>query len=270
MIQPNGISDLHSTDGKPQRGIQALENSGELLAALAASGRPLSLRDLAQAAGIAPAKAFAHLVSLVKTGILCKLADGSFAAGPLSLELGLAALQRLSPAREAGQSIARIAQQTQLSVASAVLGPLGPCVIQLEESERPLHVSLQAGTVMSMVNSAIGRVFAAHLPVAIRQGLLQQDAIRLAGHPAGQSLPADYHSQLEQIARRGIEHALDKPVPGIHTLAAPVFDHTGSICLVIAVMGSAGSFDSSVDGATAAYLRRSCEELSHLMGYFAA
>ncbi len=38
-------------------------------------------------------------------------------------------------------------------------------------------------------------------------------------------------------------------MPGIDTLAAPVFDHTGSLALVIAVMGSSGSFDSRTEGA---------------------
>ena len=72
-------------------------------------------------------------------------------------------------------------QSYQLSVATAVLGPLGPTVVQLEESMRPLHVSLRIGTVLSLVNTAIGRVFAAHLSAEILANLLQQDAIRLAG-----------------------------------------------------------------------------------------
>ncbi|GAC1411920.1 MAG: hypothetical protein NVSMB6_13630 [Burkholderiaceae bacterium] len=65
---PSKLATLNSD--KPQRGIQALENSGELLVALATAGVPMLLRDLAQAAGMPAAKAFPHLVSLVKTGIL--------------------------------------------------------------------------------------------------------------------------------------------------------------------------------------------------------
>ncbi len=67
----------------------------------------------------------------------------------------------------------------------AVLGPLGPTVIRLEEAARPQHVSLRVGTVLSMVNTAIGRTFAAHLPADVLAGALAQDAIRMAGTRAG-------------------------------------------------------------------------------------
>jgi DNA-binding IclR family transcriptional regulator len=278
LTTENSPAKLTALDNaKPQRGIQALENSGELLVALASAGVPLSLRDLAQAAGMPTAKAFTHLVSLVKTGILSRDQAGCFSAGVLSLELGLLALQRLSPTREAEQEILNLANATKLSVATAVLGPLGPTVVQLEESARPQHVSLRIGTVLSLVNTAIGRVFAAHLSPEVLANLLEQDAIRMAGEPwiaavnrERSAFLESYHEQLRLIATRGIDTALDKPVPGIHTLSAPVFDHTGAICLVIALMGSSGSFDSSLDGEMAHYLRRVAGSLSHRLGYFAA
>lgn len=51
--------------GKPQRGIQSLDSTGQLLVALVAAGRPLALRDLALAAGMPPAKAFPDRKSVV-------------------------------------------------------------------------------------------------------------------------------------------------------------------------------------------------------------
>ena len=150
-------------------------------AALVAAARPLSLRDLAAAAGMPPAKAFPHLVSLLKIGLLNRDAAGCFEAGPLALELGLIGLQRLSPTREAEPEVVELAASTGMSVAMAVLGPLGPTVVRLEESARPLHVSLRVGTVMSLANTAIGRVFAAYVADDVRAGLLAQDHLRLAG-----------------------------------------------------------------------------------------
>ena len=69
-------------DTKPQRGINALDNTGELLLALVGAGRPLSLRDLAAAAGMPAAKAFPHLVSLVKIGLLIRDAAACSKPGP--------------------------------------------------------------------------------------------------------------------------------------------------------------------------------------------
>jgi len=256
-----------SSDAKAQRGINALDSTGELLLALVSAGRPLSLRDLAAAAGMPPAKAFPHLVSLLKIGLLSRDHTGCFDAGPLSMELGLIALQRLSPTRDAEPEIAALATDTGMSVAAATLGPLGPTVIRLEESAQPQHVSLRVGTVMSLVNTAIGRVFAAHVPDDVLTGLLPQEAIRLAGLPAACDLPADYRTRLADIRKTGIDHAFDAPVPGIGTLATPVFDHTGSIRLVIALIGSSGNFDRSPQGGIAQQLLAATQRLSWRFGW---
>ena len=179
-----------------------------------------------------------------------------------------------------------LAASTGMSVAMAVLGPLGPTVVRLEESARPLHVSLRVGTVMSLANTAIGRVFAAYVADDVRAGLLAQDHLRLAGADAadvfaGKAAPAAgtdaasalspltqaYAQRLAQIRADGIDTALSRPVPGINTLAAPVLDHTGSICLVLALMGPSGSFDSELAGGPARTLRAATSRLSRRFGW---
>lgn len=254
-------------DPKAQRGINALDSTGELLLALVAAGKPLALRDLAAAAGMPPAKAFPHLVSLQKIGLLSRDEAGCFDAGPLSLELGLIALQRLSPTRDAEPEIVGLATATGLSVAAATLGPLGPTVIRLEESALPQHVSLRVGTVMSLVNTAIGRVFAAYVSEDVLTGLLPQESIRLAG---SLGVPDDYRARLEAIREIGLDTAFDTPVPGISTLAAPVLDHTGSIRLVIALIGSSEGFDRGAQGETARQLLAATRRLSWRFGWMGA
>ena len=264
----NAIATTDETAGKPQRGIQALDASAQLIGALLRESTPLALSELARGAGMVPAKAFPHLVSLVRAGVLERDADGRFLPGPLALQLGLIALQRLSPVREAEPTLRSLAADTGLSVAMAVLGPLGPTVVRLEESARPQHVSLRVGTVLSLVNTAIGRVFAAHLPEDVLGGMLQQDAVRMAGASAKElgAGKTAYAARLNRIRAQGIDDALDKPVPGIHTLAVPVFDNTGTAVLVLATMGTAGSFDSALDGIVARRLAAAAQRLSWRFG----
>ncbi|MGF6776693.1 IclR family transcriptional regulator [Paraburkholderia sp. GAS334] len=275
-MTPDGSLSI-TGDAKAQRGINSLDNTGELLLALVAAGRPLSLRDLAADAGMAAAKAFPHLVSLLKIGLLSRDDAGYFSPGPLGLELGLIALQRLSPMREAEPEIATLAAESGMSVAAATLGPLGPTVIRLEESSQPQHVSLRVGTVMSLVNTAMGRVFAAYLSEDVLIGLLPQESIRLAGadladaiapsKKSAATLRAAYRSRLARIREAGIDDAFDAPVPGIGTLAAPVFDHTGSIRLVMALIGSSGDFDRSLRGENAQQLLAATQRLSWRFGW---
>ncbi|WP_039372540.1 IclR family transcriptional regulator [Pandoraea fibrosis] len=262
-------ADVTTTQTKPQRGIQALESTGALLEALVAAGRPLPLNALARDAGMAAAKAHPHLVSLQRAGLLTRDANGNFEAGALSLDLGLMALQRLSPTGEAEPEILALAQSTGLSAAMAVLGPVGPTVVRLEEAMRPQHVSLRIGTVLSLVNTAIGRTFAAFLPEAVLDGLLAQEPVRMAGLGA-EGRPttpeADYVGRLTAIRRQRFDTALSNPVPGIDTVAVPVFDHTGEVTLVLALMGSTGSFETALDASPAQALQAAARRLSWRFG----
>ncbi|WP_084009590.1 IclR family transcriptional regulator [Pandoraea oxalativorans] len=261
--------EMGSGIAKPQRGIQALESTGVLLEALVAAGRPLPLNALAREAGMAAAKAHPHLVSLQRAGLLSRDENGNFEAGALSLDLGLMALQRLSPTGEAEPEILALAQATGLSAAMAVLGPVGPTVVRLEEAMRPQHVSLRIGTVLSLVNTAIGRTFAAFLPRAVLDGLLAQEPVRMAGLGAEARAgkpSADYSARLSGIREQRFDTALSNPVPGIDTIAVPVFDHTGEVTLVLALMGSTGSFETAFDAAPSQALRAAAHRLSWRFG----
>ncbi|KWF11619.1 IclR family transcriptional regulator [Burkholderia pseudomultivorans] len=255
-------------DTRAQRGINALDSTGELLLALVSAGRALPLRDLAAAAGMPAAKAFPHLVSLLKIGLLSRDDAGCFDGGPLGQALGLIAMQRVSPTRDAEAEIVALAATTDMSVAAATLGPLGPTVIRLEEAARPQHVSLQVGTVMSLVNTAIGRSFAAGMTDDVLAGLLADEPVRLAGR-AAQADDA-FRARLAQIRDEGLDFAFDAPVPGIATVAAPVFDHTGSIRLVIAIIGSSRGFPRGPDSALAQALLAATRRLSWRFGWIGA
>ncbi|MBN3730160.1 IclR family transcriptional regulator C-terminal domain-containing protein [Burkholderia sp. Tr-20390] len=253
-------------DMKTQRGINALDSTGELLLALVSAGRALPLRDLAAAAGMPAAKAFPHLVSLQKIGLLSRDDAGCFGGGPLGQALGLIAMQRVSPTRDAEAEIVALAGATDMSVAAATLGPLGPTVIRLEESARPQHVSLQVGTVMSLVNTAIGRIFAAGMSDDVLADLLANEPVRLAGRAAA-PVDAAFRARLATIRADELDFAFDAPVPGIGTVAAPVFDHTGSIRLVIAIIGSSRGFPRGPDSDLAQALLAATRRLSWRFGW---
>ncbi|WP_343727344.1 IclR family transcriptional regulator [Burkholderia seminalis] len=253
-------------DAKAQRGINALDSTGDLLLALVSAGRALPLRDLAAAAGMPAAKAFPHLVSLQKIGLLSRDDAGCFDGGPLAQALGLIAMQRVSPTRDAEAEIVALAAATDMSVAAATLGPLGPTVIRLEESARPQHVSLQVGTVMSLVNTAIGRIFASGMSEDVLADLLANEPVRLAG---SRTAPDDaaFRARLAAIRADELDFAFDAPVPGIGTVAAPVFDHTGSIRLVIAIIGSSRGFPRGPDSDLAQALLAATRRLSWRFGW---
>ncbi|HEY4083486.1 MAG TPA: IclR family transcriptional regulator [Burkholderiaceae bacterium] len=242
------------------RGIQSVEVGGQLLVALAHHGRPMALKDLAQAAEMPAAKAHPYLVSFIKLGLVAQeLEGGRYGLGPLALQLGLISLQQYDPVRLATPRIEELAVQLGHSVAIAVWGNRGPTVVRVAEAPSPVHVSMRHGTVMSLRGTASGLVFAAHLPRAMVRA-----ALASAGERA--SLDAAFEAALDQVRKEGVATTRDAVVHGVSALAAPVFDDKGSLALCLIVLGPSGAIDLKLHGAVAPVLKQVAEALSRQLG----
>lgn len=253
---------------KNRRGIQSVEIGSNLLLQLARQVRPVALKDLAKAAGMTAGKAHPYMVSFLKVGFVRQTDAGHYELGPLALQLGLARLQRMDPVKEASQLIEHLARETNQSVALAVWGNLGPTIVRLEEPIEPLHVNLRTGTVMSLANTATGRLFVAYMPTKTVERLLDDELSRF-GHARNgndgvtrQTLDA----LLAETRKHGLSRTRGQPIPGIDALCAPVLDADGHIVLAILVMGPSSTFDSNWDGVVARALRRCAAEVSRRIG----
>lgn len=263
------INNTVSSLEKVRRGIQSIEIGSHLLKILGSHGDPMALRDLALASGIAAGKAHPYLVSFCKVGFVTQdPGSGKYELGPLALELGLARLRRLDPVREASRVVGDLAASTSQGVAIAVWGNLGPAIVHLVEPARPLHVNLRIGTVMSLLHTATGRLFATYMPPPVIADLLAADPVGLHSGGADQPFSEDgLQKAMAEVRRRGLSRTLGSPIPGINAFCAPVFDQSGSLALGILVMGSAFTFDSDWDGEIAQKLLSCAAEVSTALGY---
>ncbi|MBN8511375.1 MAG: helix-turn-helix domain-containing protein, partial [Burkholderiales bacterium] len=152
-------------EDRAQRAVQSVEVGGRLLLALGASRGPMTLKDLAEAAGMPASRAHPYLVSFGRLDLVVQEpATGRYALGPAALQIGLTCLHQLDPVRAAGPVAEALAERTGLAVALALWGNFGPTVVRMIEAHQPLHVAMRAGTVMSIHGTATGRAFAAVLP----------------------------------------------------------------------------------------------------------
>ena len=98
-----------------------------VLRVLVEAGRPLMLREIALAAGMAPAKVHRYLVSLVREGYVSQAgAGGVYDLGPFALELALASLARIDHVRLASEALHELRRRIDETVALAVWGNRGP------------------------------------------------------------------------------------------------------------------------------------------------
>lgn len=255
---------------KAQRGIQSIEVGGALLQALVDAGASLPLRELAQRAGMSSAKAHPYLVSYGKLRLIEQdPITGHYGLGPFALQLGLVSLQLLSPLRAAIPAVTALGDAIGHTVAIAVLGTNGPTIVYIHESRRPIHVNMRAGTVMSTVNTATGRVFSAYLPPKIAQHYVARELRdgAVTAQASSRMSKAAFDALVSEVRERGLARAVGEPIPGINALSAPVFDHTQGIVLAITTLGPAGSFDPAWDGPLAREVRACADDISRQLGF---
>lgn len=251
-----------------QRGIQSIEVGLRVLQALTEQRRPLPLKDIGRLADMAPAKAHPYLVSFMQGGLVKQNPlTGHYELGPGALQLGLAALQQLDPLTEASQEAAQLAAASDLSIALAVWGQLGPTVVRLDEPRYPLHVNLRVGTVMSLFNTITGRVFAAYLPEKMVRSMLEDEHRRVVGGTSASFDAPEVQALLSEIRATGMGRGVSMPQPGVNTLCAPVFDAAGHIALVMTMIGPQGVFDAEIDSAAGELLREHARRTSLRLGH---
>ncbi|AOB38152.1 IclR family transcriptional regulator [Bordetella parapertussis] len=256
-------------DGR--RSIQSVEVGFPLLAALVDAGRPLTLRDLAGAAGMTSAKAHPYLVSFTRVGLVQQdTVTGQYELGPFALQMGLVSLQRLDPVRVALPEVDKLQSEIGHTLGIAVLGSHGPTMIHITEASYPVHVNMRKGTVMSMLHTATGQVFAAWLPPKMAEHYIARedgDAAVIASLTPRKTTRANLDAMLADIRVHGMARALGSPLPGVDALSVPVFDHTGGIVLALTSLGPTGLFDASFTGAIARPLLACAQEISRKLGY---
>ena len=253
---------------KTQRGIQSVEVGGALLKALAEADGPLSLTELARRSGLPAAKAHPYLVSYGHLGLIVQGAGtGHYDFGPLALSMGLAALRRLNPLQIAISGLAGLVAATGQTAAVAVWGNHGATVVHIQESDRPVHVNLRAGSVMSLVGTATGMVFAAYLPQAQITPALKREG--LADSPtigAETRAMAGLTAAAAEVRAQRMARTVNHPIPGISALSAPVFHHDGTLALAATLLGPDGTFDSRWDGGLAQALSAYAADVTRKLG----
>ena len=246
---------------RTSRGIQSVEVGGQLLKALAQSGRRMALKDLAREADMAPAKAHPYLVSFGKLGLIEQdPVSGHYGLGPLAIQLGLISLQQVDPVRLAIAELPALAQKVGCTVSAAVWGSGSPVIIRVEEGPTPVHVSMRHGTAASIRHTATGKVFAAlRAPAEVAAALARE------GHSGALDDPG-FAAELQVVRDSGLSRVRDELHLGISALAAPVFDGFGQLALVLAAIGPTSEMQLDPGSEQAEALRRVAGELSQRLG----
>ena len=226
-----------------QQGIQSIEVGNRLLLVLAEASAPMMLRDLASAAGMSSSKAHRYLVSYARVGLVHQEPrSGRYDLGPLSMQLGFAALRRFDAVSLAMPMLRELGETLGQTVALAAWANCGATIVRWLGSDAPVTATLRVGSVMPLTRSATGLVFAAHMPRSRWLGLVKRELAENRRRRLKPRTLAELNRKLERIRQRGYA-AVRGFIPGISGVAAPVAGDDGSMELAMIALGHSASFD---------------------------
>jgi DNA-binding IclR family transcriptional regulator len=242
-----------------QFGVQSVEIGLRVLSALVDARHPVMLKDIAKSVNMPAAKVHRYLVSLIRAGMVDQNGSGGrYELGSFALNVGLAAFGQLDFVRIAGAAAAELRDRTDQTSMLAVWGSYGPTIVHWEECRRPIAVSVRVGSVLRLLDSATGLVFAAFLPrdrtaEMINAGMVNHDR-------------AAVEKELTKIRTRGLARVRGQQLASVNALSAPVFDHTNKIVAAITLLGPESQFNTDWDGSLALELRSTCIQTSKRLG----
>jgi DNA-binding IclR family transcriptional regulator len=220
-------------DADARQGIQSVEIAMTVLQALEQGLGPMSLSQIAAAAGMGASKAHRYLVSLSRVGLVSQSrSSGLYDLGPAMRRLGMEALRRMDEVGLASEFLPGLRDRTTHAVNLAVWGEGGPVVVRWDYGAHALPITVRVGATLPMLSSSVGRVCLAYLPETLTGPVVRGELT--AGGPA---VPAEEElGRIKaEVRRTGVAVTSGGVIPGISSVAAPVFGAGESLPLVVAI-----------------------------------
>jgi DNA-binding IclR family transcriptional regulator len=263
------VNDIDILERPASTGIQSIENGTPVLRALVQAKGAMSLTAIAAATRMAPGKAHKYLASYIRAGLVTQNESGGrYDLGPFALELGIAAMRRINIMEIAQAAMEDLRNQLGYTISLAIWANHGPTIMRIAETPDIMSLTVRFGTVMPLLTSSFGRIFAAYLDRRLTQAMIQAELADPAGIAAKAGLKslANVEAMLAQFRTRGMSVAENLSAPGRAALAAPVFDHNNRIVAAIAVIGMQGRLDLDANGRAARELATTARKLSLRLG----
>lgn len=257
------VSRAGSTPGKPRSGgIKSVDLAGRILVALCKQKKAIALSDLAARTRIPAPKLHRYLVSLTRMEMVYQdPATRKYGLGVLALEIGAAAASGSDDLSDAIARQATLRARIDETISLSVWSTSGPIILHVEPANRPVITTIKAGSILPVLATAAGIMFASLLPRATTQTVVDQE---LANATAGSNPIVKTAAALERLSarvkKRGYVHNKGHLMPGISALAAPVWGKAGQLIGVFSIVGQSTRIDPSRNRTVLAELLRQAGE----------
>jgi IclR family KDG regulon transcriptional repressor len=252
-------------DAEGTASVRSVLMAVRVLEAMAFTGRPLRVSDLARDLDEPKARVHRHLVTLRKAGLVAQ--DAATERYHLTWRLfriGQAAAEQFDLRRVAEPAMHRLRDAAGQSVLLAVPAGGEALVVHALEAPNKVSISVRPGNRPPLHCSAQGRLMLAFAPEPLRAQLLSGPLD--APTPESMTDPAAIRARLALVRERLWETAPSETMLGINVLAAPLFAAEDVLVGSLGLVGSVQFVRDPPDPAMLAALHEAAAEISARLG----
>lgn len=245
--------------------IQAVEVALHVFGALAASGEPLGITELARRLGETKARVHRHLQTLRELGYADQDTGGTgYRLGWRAYRLAQEIQENFHLRRVAASHLRTLYEETQHTVALGVAAGSSVAVIEAIQAAGDVAITIRPGSLIPAATSAMGRSMLAFLPREERAAILAQPSPALTPHTVHDVDAID--DLLDDIEKNWYAVAANERLPGVAALAAPIFDDRDAVVATIALIASSTELTDPPPPALLAQVQAAASRLSHALG----
>jgi DNA-binding IclR family transcriptional regulator len=215
----NQSKPLHAAP-QARRGVRPVAAALKTLAVLDLLGkasRPLRLAEITRAAGESRATTYQKLLTLVEAGWAEQDAEGAYRLSLHAARVGEAALRQANLGERSRLVMEALVAEVGETVSLAVIHGVQAQLVQRVETQAAVRVQNAVGMLLSLDQSASGRALTAFVSAETREVLRKKGAV----------LASD--ALLREVKRAGYAVSSGRDVPGVRSVAVPVFHATAGV-----------------------------------------
>lgn len=198
----------------------------------------LTMTEVAKSSNLTTSTTHRTLGNLVSHRLAKKDAEsGKYSIGPRFLRIANAAVRNLDIASIATQHLVALRDFTNET--SAVHIPTETLerlvVTQVESFQALRRTYTEIGQPVPIHEGAPGKVLLANLPPSVQETVLSRPLESATTKTVTE--PTSLRGELARVRQDGVAVSIEERVPGVTSIAAPVFDFTSSVVAALSISG---------------------------------
>ena len=208
--------------------ITALQRGLRLLHLFSEAPRGLTAKQVASLSRLPVSTVHRFLANLVTAGFLNRDGEGTHSLGIACFSIGQAAVGQLDIRRLSLPYLRELNQQTRETIHLTVRHGLSAVYVEKLDSPEPLRIHSRIGAAVPLYCTAVGKVMLAYMPEDEQQRILPSlNLQRQTSNSVGNL--QELKTELYRVRKNGYACDLEENERHIRCVAAPIWDHTGSV-----------------------------------------